>query len=264
MMAEQDNLWEGRLIEALYSILARDTAVPEDVDRVLARLTLSRVALADLAVEVAGRSCRRIAGCEWNPEASVGADSLAWIEALTGEALILVLPSPANAKPRAAAVRPGVRAAIPHPDTGEGPYLVAVYLVGRTEALFTQAEALREQSAWGAALETYERVLKLDSGHWQALRGKAFVLREFKQREEALRCAEESVRLNPGYALGWRTRGALLRDLGRHEEGLDCYDRALAIDPDDPVTLQNRRNALEALGRPVTQSPKASPARSGK
>ncbi|MBM3739597.1 MAG: tetratricopeptide repeat protein, partial [Acidobacteria bacterium] len=86
----------------------------------------------------------------------------------------------------------------------------------------------------------------------------------FKQREEALRCAEESVRLNPGYALGWRTRGALLRDLGRHEEGLDCYDRALAIDPDDPVTLQNRRNALEALGRPVTQSPKASPARSGK
>ena len=130
-----------------------------------------------------------------------------------------------------------------------GSYLVASFSMISADALYRQAQLLREQGRRAKALNLIEDALELDPGHFEAWTRKGCLLRELGRRDEAMVAVEEALKTNPECALAWRAKGALLRDADKHQEGLDCYLRSLQLDPTDFLCWQNKGNALTALER---------------
>jgi protein O-GlcNAc transferase len=81
------------------------------------------------------------------------------------------------------------------------------------------------------------------------LRKQGNSLAQNNQPAAALDCFERSLRLAPGDALTLNDRGNALQDLQRLEEALSSYDRALSIQPEFPAALTNRSNVFRTMRR---------------
>ena len=93
------------------------------------------------------------------------------------------------------------------------------------------------------------KVLKLDPDAPHALNNFGNVLQDLKKYKSALARFDRALELDPGYVEAHNNRGDLLQHMGRWEEALESYDRAIALAPNHSVAYYNRGNALNAAGR---------------
>ncbi len=100
-----------------------------------------------------------------------------------------------------------------------------------------------------AALEWFDRSLRLNPDHLDARKGRAVALQRLGRANEALAIFETVARDNPADAEAAHMSGVVLQDLGKTEAALAAYDRALRIRPDYCEALCNRGALLEKAGR---------------
>lgn len=93
------------------------------------------------------------------------------------------------------------------------------------------------------------KVLKLDPEAPHALNNFGNVLQDLNKFKSALARFDRAIELDPNYVEAHNNRGDLLQHMGRWEEALDSYGRAIALSPKHAVAYYNRGNALNALGR---------------
>jgi tetratricopeptide (TPR) repeat protein len=154
---------------------------------------------------------------------------------------------------------------------------------GILTAKLQQAIALHRQGRFAHAQKAYEKILKLQPRHFDALHllgviaaqtndplralkliGKAIDLnprsadafcnqgsafRALDQFDAALRSYDQAVAIQPDYVEVHRCRGLALRDLGRLDEALRSCDRAIELRPSYAVAYCSRGKILQALGR---------------
>jgi tetratricopeptide (TPR) repeat protein len=149
--------------------------------------------------------------------------------------------------------------------------------------LLSEAVSLHQQSRLDEAETLYNRVLKLDRGHFDALhllgmlqhqRGKsaeahrliaaalkihprspdalsnlARVLHALKRDDEALQILDRALAYAPDHIDALNSRGIILLDRKRAADARVSFDAVLARAPDHLQARVNRANALAALGR---------------
>jgi hypothetical protein len=69
--------------------------------------------------------------------------------------------------------------------------------------------------------------------------------------DRALKEYERALEMRPDFAFGLNNRGNALNAMGHHEEALASYEHALALKPDYTEAHNNRGNALLDLNRPA-------------
>ncbi len=99
------------------------------------------------------------------------------------------------------------------------------------------------------SLSLLAEALKLDQGHYEALRERAHLFQaqgDYEQVTQEARAMIVSQQENPqGYLL----RAHALREMGRFDEALQDYQDALRLDPNDPEIYDGRRETYTRLGR---------------
>lgn len=93
------------------------------------------------------------------------------------------------------------------------------------------------------------KVLKLDPDVPHALNNFGNVLQDLGKFKSALARFDRALELEPNYVEAHNNRGDLLQNMGRWEEALESYGRAITLLPQFAVAYYNRGNALNALGR---------------
>ncbi len=151
------------------------------------------------------------------------------------------------------------------------------------EAAYQRGFSLHRQGSFAEARLEYERALRIEPRHFQALhlcgvlelqmgrpRQAMALIREalavdpyqaaahlhyanallgLEQREAALASYDRALALKPDSIDAHYNRGIVLRDLGRCAAAVDSYDRAIALHPRHVGALNNRALALADLGR---------------
>jgi tetratricopeptide (TPR) repeat protein len=149
--------------------------------------------------------------------------------------------------------------------------------------MLSEAVRLHQEGRLDEAEALYNRVLKIDRAHFDALhllgmlhhqRGKsgeahrliaaalkvqprspdalsnlAQVLHAQKRDDEALQSLDRALALAPGHPDALNNRGIVLLDRKRAAEALASFEAVLANAPQHPQARVNRANALSALGR---------------
>jgi len=67
--------------------------------------------------------------------------------------------------------------------------------------------------------------------------------------QEALQSFDRVLEIESGHAGAWNGRGICLKELGRYEEAIQCFNRVITINPNDEEVHYNRGEALEKLGK---------------
>ena len=93
------------------------------------------------------------------------------------------------------------------------------------------------------------KVLKLDPEAPTVLNNFGNVLQDLKKYKSALARFDRALALDPNYVEAHTNRGDLLHTLGRWDEAIESYDRALTLSPNNAIAYYNRGNALNAQGR---------------
>ncbi|WP_213736038.1 sulfotransferase [Bradyrhizobium sp. dw_411] len=100
-----------------------------------------------------------------------------------------------------------------------------------------------------AALANYDRALKVQPDHAEALSNRGVTLHELKRFEEALANHDRALAVRPNYPEALCHRGVTLHELKRFEEALASYDRALTVRQDYAEALSNRGVTLREMNR---------------
>jgi tetratricopeptide (TPR) repeat protein len=117
--------------------------------------------------------------------------------------------------------------------------------------MFVAAVAMEEDPArQQEALETYRRVLELDSKHAAACINVGTIFYNQQNYREAERHYQRAIEIDPRYALGFFDLGNVLDETGRLEEAVDAYKSAIAIVPNYADAHYNLALAFERLRRP--------------
>jgi len=156
-------------------------------------------------------------------------------------------------------------------------------LVNEVDRLFQQGLALLNQGRLEQARDFFEKVVKLNTKHFDALhllgiiaaQFKAFeqadvffekaiklnsnnaaffcnrgnVLKELKQFESAIAHYNKAINLNKNYALAYLNQGIVLFEIKKYEASLNSFDKAVIIKPDYAEAYSNRGDVLKEMRR---------------
>jgi tetratricopeptide (TPR) repeat protein len=106
-----------------------------------------------------------------------------------------------------------------------------------------------DQDNYGAALEWFNKALKIDDRHAWALRSRINILRRlrrFKEAESAARAAIDTLPHEPALPV---QLGFVYNDQADYEAALEWFNKALQIDPRNSTALNLRVTALRSLRR---------------
>ena len=112
-----------------------------------------------------------------------------------------------------------------------------------------QADELRAQGDWEAALAGYDRALVLVPDHLATLNNRGCMLRALQRYDESLAAYDRALAIDPDHVPALVNRGVAMWDLKRFGEAIADYDRALALKPDHFEAHNNRGIALWNLKR---------------
>jgi len=117
------------------------------------------------------------------------------------------------------------------------------------DALSNRGNVLKEMQRFEEALASYNRALVIKPDHAGALNNSGVVLHLQRRFDEALANLDRALALQPSFLDALCNRGNTLQALGRFDEALATFDRAQALQPNLLAALCNRGNALRALRR---------------
>jgi predicted TPR repeat methyltransferase len=121
------------------------------------------------------------------------------------------------------------------------------------DPLLRDAKKLHAAGRLLDAAGLYQRILRGDPKHFEALYGLGMAHAQTGRLNEGERALEQALASNPEFAEGWRARGLMLMHLGRIEDALNSLDRALAIQPDFADAQAARAAVLAELTRAGAQ-----------
>ncbi len=99
------------------------------------------------------------------------------------------------------------------------------------------------------ALELFDQALSISKKNAAVFNNRGATLQELKRLDEALASYAEAIRINPDYAEAFYNRGTAFKDLSRIDEALANYEEAIRIKPDYAEAFSNRGNTLHELKR---------------
>jgi len=93
-----------------------------------------------------------------------------------------------------------------------------------------RANLLRKMERYQEAVESFDRIIALDSSNAEAYNDRALILSgAMNQDEEALASLEAALQIEPQNANIWYNRGMVLEKMKRHNEALEAYGRAIYL-----------------------------------
>jgi protein O-GlcNAc transferase len=119
----------------------------------------------------------------------------------------------------------------------------------KSAAAFQQAVASYRQGRLGDAEALCRKTLKADARHVGALHLLGVIGLRRRNPNAALQAFDRLLKLQPDNPELLNNRAMALFDVGRHDDALQSFDRALALRPRYPEALNNRAGMLYALRR---------------
>ncbi len=117
-------------------------------------------------------------------------------------------------------------------------------------ALLATGNALQELRRCADAISVYDQALQLEPDLVSAWVNRSNALRALGRSDEALRDEQPALRYRPDFPYAWNSHGNLLREAGRLEEARASFDRALLSKADFDAAYCNRGKLLLDLQRP--------------
>ena len=116
-------------------------------------------------------------------------------------------------------------------------------------AQLQSALVLHQQGHFDEAEVLYQKILRDQPEHFDALQLLATIAAQKKRFEEAVALFDRALKINPDHPNMLNNRGVALKALTRYEEALWSYDKALALKPDYADACYNRAFVLKKLMR---------------
>lgn len=107
--------------------------------------------------------------------------------------------------------------------------------------------ALHQSGRLQEALEEYERILKIDPLHFDALQLSGAIAAQSKQWDLALDLFTKALLVNQNNPNIFYNKGVVLQELNRYEEALECYNTAIRLKSDYSQAYNNRGNIYKEL-----------------
>ena len=98
------------------------------------------------------------------------------------------------------------------------------------------------------AKELYNRVLKIDPNHSQALKNIAIIFINLKDYQKAKKCYEKAVEIDPNSADAYYNLGIIFKELKEYQKAKSCYEKADNIQPNNTIIQTNLGIILRDLG----------------
>ena len=93
--------------------------------------------------------------------------------------------------------------------------------------LLAKGQSLLSLEQASEALECFDAILGMQSGHAEALVKKGAALELLRRDDEAMRCYDHAIESDGSLTIAYLQKGGLFNRLERYEEALTCYERAL-------------------------------------
>ena len=114
---------------------------------------------------------------------------------------------------------------------------------------FQEALALHQQGQLKEARLLYERALKWQPNHFDALHMLATIAYQMGQLERAELLFSKALKIDPDATFALNNFGNLLQDLKKYKSALTHYDRAITLDSNYAEAHNNRGDLLQQMGR---------------
>ena len=111
------------------------------------------------------------------------------------------------------------------------------------------AIGLHQRGQLTEAQAIYERLLRLDPGHADALHLLGLIAYQQRQLGDAVALIGRAIAASPGNAAFHANRGIVLHELKQLDAAIADYDRAIAVKPDYAAAYNNRGNARQELNQ---------------
>ena len=98
------------------------------------------------------------------------------------------------------------------------------------------------------AKELYNRVLKIDPNHSQALKNIAIIFINLKDYQKAKECYEKAVEIDPNSADAYYNLGLIFKELKEYQKAKSCYEKADNIQPNNTIIQTNLGIIFNDLG----------------
>lgn len=108
------------------------------------------------------------------------------------------------------------------------------------DAKLQQAIALHQQGHLMRARSIYEKILKIQPRHFDALHLSGVIAAQTNDPARAVQLIGKAIGIDPNNAAAYCNQGSAFRELGQLESALACYDRAIAIRPNYAEAYINR------------------------
>lgn len=126
---------------------------------------------------------------------------------------------------------------------------VSAAQAGKAAQLLQQALALHQTGKLAEAETIYQQILVINARHFEALQFLGMIKRSKGELEKALDLLALAASVNPANTIIHASLGNVLLDLEHHADAIVSYDRFLLSMPDFAEVLNNKANALSAVGR---------------
>jgi tetratricopeptide (TPR) repeat protein len=97
----------------------------------------------------------------------------------------------------------------------------------RAQAEYDEGNQFLNQYLNREAIECFDRALRYDPRHSDALCGKGQALARMRKMDEAFDCFNKAVKYDPANYRAWFFLGSILGGKGEHEKAVACFDTIL-------------------------------------
>jgi hypothetical protein len=112
---------------------------------------------------------------------------------------------------------------------------------------FQAALTLHQMGDLAEARALYEKILRKQPNHFDALHLLGVIFCQTRQLQRAVELIDKAIRINPNIAAFYSNRGNALQDLKQFDAAVASYDKAIQLKPDHAEAYSNRGNALQGL-----------------
>ena len=113
---------------------------------------------------------------------------------------------------------------------------------------FNIAVKNHQEGKTDAAKELYNRVLKIDPNHSQALKNIAIIFINLKDFQKAKECYEKVVEIDPNSSDAYYNLGIIFKELKEYQKAKSCYEKADNIQPNNTIIQTNLGIIFNDLG----------------
>ena len=113
--------------------------------------------------------------------------------------------------------------------------------------LFSLGNSFLFKKLYNDAIESYDKVLEINSNEFMAWANKGISLAQLKKYDNAIASLDKAVAINQNFSDAWYNKGIILSNIKKYNDAIESYDKCLKINPTDFRALNNRGISLANL-----------------